>query len=292
MERCDILIIGAGVAGLASAEAAWNAGCKNILLADRKPDFGGILRQCRHRGFGNNQDGPEYIEKLTADFPKGICFLPDTTVVSLSENREALLKSPGFGEKHIQFKQLILATGCLEIPLGALPISGTRPRGVYTAGQMQEMMNLHGFRPEGPVVILGSGDLGLIMAKHLYEASVPVAAIIEQKESCGGMARNRQFLPESGIPVLCGCTVSEVLGYPCLEKVVLSDGRVIPCRTLLIAAGLRPDRTLAHTLQDKEWLHLCGNCSKIHPMVEGVIQEGRQAAFRAVSALANKKEMR
>ena len=290
MEHCDILIIGAGAAGLSAAKAAWDTGCTSITLVDRNTEPGGILRQCMHRGFGDNLDGPEYIEKLTANLPKEIRCLPDTTVVSLSENREALLKSPRFGEKAISFEQLILASGCLEIPLGALPIAGTRPRGVYTAGQMQEMMNLHGFRPEGPVVILGSGDLGLIMAKHLFEAAVPVAAIIEQKESCGGMARNRQFLPESGIKVLCGCTVSQVRGYPRLEEVVLSDGRVVPCKTLLIAVGLKPDRTLVHTLENKDWLHLCGNCSKIYPMVEGVIQDGRQAALRAVSALSSNEK--
>jgi len=287
MEHCDILIIGAGAAGLAAAEAAWNTGFKSILLVDRKPSTGGILLQCRHRGFGSGLDGPEYIEKLTADFPKEIRCLPDTTVVSVLENKQALLKNPRFGEKAVSFDQLILATGCLEIPMGSLPIAGTRPKGIYTAGQMQEMMNLHGFRPEGPVVILGSGDLGLIMAKHLHDAAISVAAIIEQKESCGGMARNRQFLPESGIEVLCGCTVSQVRGYPRLEEVVLSDATVIPCKTLLIAVGLKPDRTLVHTLENKDWLHLCGNCSKIYPMVEGVIQDGRQAALRAVSALSN-----
>lgn len=285
MEHCDILIIGAGAAGLAAAEAAWDAGCKSILLVDRKPSLGGILRQCSHRGFGNSLDGPEYIEAITASFPRELRCLPDTTVVSISESRQALLKSPRFGEKTVSFEQLILATGCLEIPMGSLPIAGTRPRGIYTAGQMQEMMNLHGFLPEGPVVILGSGDLGLIMAKHLFDTGIPVASLVEQKPDCGGMARNRHFLPESGIPVLCGCTVSEVRGCPRLEEVVLSDGRVIPCKTLLIAAGLKPDRTLVHTLEGKEWLHLCGNCSKIYPMVEGVIQDGRQAALRAVSAL-------
>ena len=157
MEHCDILIIGAGAAGLAAAEAAWNAGCNNILLVDRKSSPGGILLQCLHRGFGAGLDGPEYIEKLTANFPPEIRCLPDTTVVSVSDSKLALLKSPRFGEKAVSFDQLILATGCLEIPMGFLPIAGTRPRGVYTAGQMQEMMNLHGFRPEGPVVILGSG---------------------------------------------------------------------------------------------------------------------------------------
>lgn len=290
MEHCDILIIGAGAAGLAAAEAAWNAGCKDILLVDRKPSTGGILRQCRHRGFGPGLDGPEYIEKLTANFPKEIRCLPDTTVVSILENKQALLKSPRFGKKTVSFDQLILATGCLEISMGSLPIAGTRPGGIYTAGQMQEMMNLHGFRPEGPVVILGSGDLGLIMAQHLLDAGIPVAALVEQRQICGGMARNRQFLPQSGISLICNSTVTEVLGSPKLEGVVLSDGTVIPCKTLLIAAGLKPDRTLVHTLENKDWLHLCGNCGRIYPMVEGVIHDGRQAALRAVSALSNNQK--
>lgn len=292
MEHCDILIIGAGAAGIAAAEAAWQAGCKDILLVDRRPSLGGILLQCQHRGFGNGLNGPEYIQKLTGSFPAQIRCLLETTVVSVSQNRQVLVKGVLIGEKTISFRQLILAAGCLEIPIGALPIAGTRPEGIYTAGQMQELMNLHSFRPEGPVVILGSGDLGLIMAKHLYDAGIPVAALVEQRPECGGMARNRQFLPRSGIPLICNSTIAEVSGYPRLENVVLSDGTVIPCKTLLIAAGLKPYRALVHTLEDKEWLHLCGNCSKIYPMVEGVIQDGRQAARRAVSALAKMSEMR
>lgn len=289
MEHCDILIIGAGSAGIAAAESAWTAGCRSILLVDRKQSLGGILLQCSHRGFGMGLSGPEYIQKITADLPVEICCMLDTTVVAVSEHKLAYLKSSRFGNKTVSFRQLILATGCLEIPMGALPIAGTRPKGVYTAGQLQEMMNLYGFRPEGPVVILGSGDLGLIMAKHLYEVAVPVAAIIEQKEHCGGMARNQRFLPESGIPVLCGCTIDEVRGDPRLACVVLSDGTVIPCKSLMIAAGLRPDRTLIHSLGNPEWLHLCGNCNQVYPMVEAVAQDGRQAARRAVSALAKKE---
>ena len=287
MEHCNILIIGAGAAGLSAAKAAWEAGCTNILLVDRKSTPGGVLRQCRHHGFELNMDGPQYIEKVTQDFPQDIRYLPDTTVVSLSESKEALLKSPRFGAKTVSFDQLILAAGCLEIPLGALSIAGTRPKGVYTAGQMQEMMHLHGFRPEGPVVILGSGDLGLIMAKHLYEAEIPVAAIVEQRESCGGLTRNQHFLPQSGIPLLCSNTIARIQGYPRLEGVVLADGAEIPCNTLLIAAGLKPDRALAYGLEAKEWLHFCGNCKKVYPMVEAVVLDGRQAALRAVSALKN-----
>lgn len=291
MEHYDILIIGAGAAGIAAAEAAYPSGC-SILLVDRKPTLGGVLRQCMHHGFSIGLNGPAYIEKLTAGFPEGVKCLLNTTVVSVSEEKQAVLRSPLFGRKNIQFQQLILATGCLEVPFGALPIAGTRPKGIYTAGQMQEMMNLHGFLPNGPVVILGSGDLGLIMAKHLSDACISVAAIVEQKEQCGGMARNQRFLPESGIHVLCGRTVTEVRGYPRLERVILSDGTEIPCSTLLIAAGLKPDRTLIHSLGNPDWLQLCGNCSKVYPMVEAVVQDGRQAANRAVSALAKKNEMR
>lgn len=285
MEHCDILIIGAGAAGIAAAETAWNAGCKSILLVDRKPGLGGVLQQCMHPGFGNGLNGPEYISKLLRKFPEEIPCLHNASVVSLSADKTALLRGPEFGEKEVSFRQLILSAGCLEIPMGALPIAGTRPRGIYTAGQMQEMMNLYGFRPEGPVAILGSGDLGLIMAKHLHDAGIPVAAIVEQKDSCGGMARNRQFLTQSRIPLICSNTIAQVQGSPKLEGVILTDGRRIPCNTLLIAVGLKPDRTLIHSLGSPEWLHLCGNCSKIYPMVEGVIQDGRQTALRAVSCL-------
>ena len=280
MEHCDILIIGAGAAGLAAAEAAWNAGCNNILLVDRKSSPGGILLQCRHRGFGAGLDGPEYIEKLTADFPKEIRYLPDTTVVSLSENREALLKSPLFGEKNVAFDQLILATGCLEIPMGALPIAGTRPQGIYTAGQMQAMMNLYGYRPDGPVVILGSGDIGLVMARQLSELGLSVS-VIEQKAICGGLSRNRSCISQYNIPVFCNSTITEVRGSLRLEAVILSDGRMLPCKTLLIAVGLVPERELIADLAGADWLHLCGNCRTVHPMVETVVYEGTQAGLAA-----------
>ena len=280
MEICDILIIGAGAAGIAAAKAAYEAGCRDILLVDRKKDMGGVLLQCAHRGFGKELDGPEYTEKLLADFPAGIRWIPEVTVLSVSAEKRALLSGPAWGRGEVAFRQLILATGCREIPMGALSIAGTRPKGVYTAGQMQEMMNLHGHIPEGPAVILGSGDLGLVMAKHLAEKNIPVT-LVEQRETCGGMAKNQRCLKEFSIALRCGTTITQVLGEKKLEGVRTAAGEMIPCKTLLIAAGLRPERELIRNLGDPDWLHLCGNCSMVHPMVEAVVSEGRRAGILA-----------
>ena len=276
MEQTDILIIGAGAAGIAAAKSAWDAGCSSITMVDRKSAMGGVLLQCTHHGFGPMLSGPEYTHHLLNDFPSGIRFIPNTTVLSVSPDRTAQLS----GGMSISFRQLILASGCLEIPMGALPIAGTRPRGVYTAGQMQEMMNLHGYIPQGPALILGSGDLGLIMARQMAALGIDVT-LVERRPICGGMARNQKCLNEYPIRLLCGTTVTEVLGKKSLESVRLSDGSSVPCKTLLIAAGLRPDRELIHDLDSPDWLHLCGNCSTVHPMVESVIHEGKQAGLAA-----------
>ena len=280
MEQFDILIIGAGAAGIGAAKAAWEAGCRSICLADRKAAMGGVLLQCAHHGFGANLDGPEYTRKLLENFPEGVKVLPNVTVHSVSEEKTAVLTGSEVGEMEISFDQLVLATGCREIPLGALNIAGTRPRGVYTAGQMQEMLNLYGVVPEGPVVILGSGDLGLVMAKHLAERGIEVS-LVEQRDSCGGMARNQRCLTQFPIDLHCGTTIEEVFGYPKLEGVSLKDGKSLPCRTLLIAAGLRPERELIFGMEPQSWLHICGNASKVHPMVEAVVNEGKQAGKAA-----------
>lgn len=276
MEHFDILIVGAGAAGIAAAKAAFQAGCKSIALIDRKKSMGGVLLQCVHRGFGAELTGPEYTAQLLRDFPHEVRFFSNTTVLSVSQDRIAVLS----GGKTIHFHQLILATGCREIPMGALPIVGTRPKGIYTAGQMQEMMNLHGFTPEGPVVILGSGDLGLVMAKQLAESGLAVT-LVEKKPTCGGMVRNQRCLKEYPITLICNTTITEVFGERHLEGCTLSDGRYLPCKTLLIAAGLRPERELVYVLGNPNWLHLCGNCNHVHPMVEAVIHEGKQAGRTA-----------
>lgn len=276
MEHVDILIVGGGAAGIAAAKAAFRAGCGSIALVDRKSAPGGVLLQCAHRGFAEGLTGPEYAGRLLRDFPGEVSVLFHTTVVSVDENRIARLS----GGRTLSFHQLILATGCREIPMGALPIAGTRPRGIYTAGQMQEMMNLHGVVPEGPVVILGSGDLGLILANQIAALGRSVT-MVEQKNTCGGLARNRRCLREYPIRLLCGQTITQVKGERMLEGCRLSGGEWIACKTLLIAVGLRPERTLIHGLGSPSWLHLCGNCNTVHPMVEGVTAEGTRAGIAA-----------
>lgn len=281
MEHFDILIVGGGAAGIAAAKAA--AGAK-VLLADRKPELGGVLLQCAHRGFGKNKTGMEYAADLRENLPNSIQFALNTTVLQISGDKTALLCGKEFGRGKISFSQLILAAGCLETPIGALPIGGTRPKGIYTAGQMQEMMNLRGFQPKGPAVILGSGDLGLIMARQLAQAGVSVT-LVERKDTCGGMAKNQRCLEEFPIRLLCGDTIKTVCGDPHITGCETQNGEYLPCETLLIAAGLRPDRELIAHLGDPGWLHLCGNCSRIHPMVEAVTQEGTQAALAALKQI-------
>jgi len=280
MKEFDILIIGGGAAGIAAAKGAYGAGCRSIAIVDRKKALGGVLLQCLHRGFGTGQNGPEYTEKLLEDFPEDIVFYKNTTVLSVTEDRIAHLS----GGESLCFDQLILASGCREIPMGALPITGTRPKGVYTAGQMQEMMNLYGRIPEGPAVILGSGDLGLVMANHLAQAGIAVT-LVEQKPVCGGMARNRRCLQAHPIRLVCNATVTEVTGEDRLEGCILSTGERIPCKTLLIAVGLTPDRETVLELGDPQWLYICGNCNRVHPMVEAVVNEGTQAGLAAWEAI-------
>lgn len=281
MEHVDILIIGGGAAGIAAAKECSSA---SVLLADRKPKLGGVLLQCAHRGFGKSKTGPEYTNALLTGFPENIALALSTTVLSVSENKTALLSGRDFGRKEVSFSQLILASGCREIPIGALPIAGTRPKGIYTAGQMQEMMNLHGHIPEGPVVILGSGDLGLIMAKQIAQTGTEVT-LVEKKDRCGGMARNQHCLKEYPIRLICSDTVSQVHGQKQLHSCTTEKGILLPCKTLLIAAGLRPEQELISHLGNPEWLHICGNCNTVHPMVEAVINEGKQAGISALKNL-------
>lgn len=274
MEYCDVLIVGGGVAGIMTAKSIAGKGMQ-VCLVDTKSSLGGILLQCFHHGFGQGKDGPTYIQELTSDFPDSVRVLLHTTVLSVSEEKVAHLIGTEIGEQFFSFDQLVLATGCYEIPIGALPVAGTRPNGIYTAGQMQEMINLYGFNPKGPIVILGSGDLGLIMAAQLGKIGIDVT-IIEKKACCGGLKHNQNCLNLRNIHLICQNTVQEIYGKHSLIGVRLTNGVYLPCKTLLVAVGLRPEQSLAKYTDDKPWLHFCGNCHKVQAMVEGVIREGKE----------------
>lgn len=275
MEKYDVLIIGGGAAGISAAKEAKG----RVLLVDRGAKLGGVLLQCTHRGFGNNLTGPEYTSGLLEDFPARVTLATETTVLSITKEKTALLAGKN-GSYRVAFEHLILATGCREIPAGALPIAGCRPEGIYTAGQMQALMNLHGILPEGPVVILGGGDLGLIMAKQLAEKEISVT-IVEKQEACTAMARNQKVLQEYPIGVYTGDTVIKTHGEKTLSGCTTKNGAYIPCKTLLIAVGLTPERELVESLENPPWLHICGNCNRIHLMVESVVNEGKMAAQAA-----------
>ena len=295
MEHCELLIVGAGAAGLAAAEGAWSAGCRDIVVADRASRPGGILPQCVHRGFGlstfgQELTGPEYaariMERLNAT---GVRLLMETEVLSVTKERRAVL-SWRVGLAEYGFDKLILAAGCRERAIGSLPVAGTRPAGVFTAGQAQELINLRHQELADHVLIMGSGDLGMIMARRFTLEGLSVDALIEQERHYGGMARNyhRCILPYS-IPILYRTTVTEIHGEGRIRGVTLlnldSGAReYVPCGTLITALGIIPERELLRGLGNPDWLFLAGNCSRVHDIVDSAVAEaeavGKKAAGR------------
>jgi NADPH-dependent 2,4-dienoyl-CoA reductase/sulfur reductase-like enzyme len=284
MADVDLLIVGGGAAGMAAALAAEKAGLCRILLADREPVLGGVLPQCVHRGFGQGYfgedlTGPEYAERFAKRLAaSAVEYLPDTTVLSVAENRTAVLSGAVCGYRAVSFRHLILATGCRETPIGALPVAGTRPAGVFTAGQAQALVNLRRYDVGSEIVILGSGDIGLIMARQFTLLGKHVIAVIEQEAVCGGMPRNiRDCIEAFRIPVITSATVSEVHGNGRLTGVTVRDadsGRetFIACDTLVTAVGLIPERELLKSFGNAipEWISLCGNCDYVHEIVDAV----------------------
>ncbi len=284
----DLLIIGAGAAGLSAALGAWEAGCRSILIADRRSRPGGILEQCIHPGFGADLTGPEYAAALFSQLQNTNAELRmETEVLSVSENREAVLSS-GAGLERVRFSHLILASGCRERPLGALNITGTRPEGVYTAGQAQEMMNLHDQDPGERILILGSGDLGMIVARRCVLRGKRVIAVVEKTEKYTGLARNYHGCIEAyEIPLWTRTTVTELHGTPGLEGVTVRSldtnaERFVACDTLLLATGLIPEQTLVSGLGAPAWLHLAGNCNHVHDLVDSAAQEARTVGFEII----------
>ena len=288
MEQFELLVVGGGAAGMAAALAAAGKG-RSVLLAEREPELGGILKQCLHMGFGRSyygQDmsGVEYARRFIAEMAGvSITLCTGTEVLELRADRTALLSGRD-GLRRVGFASCVLACGCRERGLDALRVAGTRPAGVFTAGTAQKLMNIGHYSIGREAVILGSGDVGQIVARQLVRSGRRVVALVEQNAALGGLPRNRRDCVEAyHIPVLLRTTAEEILGSGRISGVALRDletGRrwEQACDTLIIATGLIPERALAERLTGggplPAWLKLCGNCDYVHDIVDAVTREG------------------
>ena len=297
--QTGLLVVGAGAAGMAAAASAAAEGA-SVLLADDRPVPGGILSQCIHHGFGlgrygRDMTGPEYRDAESAVFLRsGAAYLPQTRVLALRPDRTALAVSPD-GLREISFEHCILATGCRERPLGSLPVAGPRPEGIYTAGEAQELINLGHYDIGDTVFILGSGDIGQIMARRFCLLGKTVAGMAEIRGELGGILRNRVECVEAfHIPVFLRSTVTAVHGFPRLSGVTLQhldsgQQETIPCDTLITALGLIPDRSLAEPLRTAggypDWLHFCGNADTVHSIVDSASAQGAALGKRLAGLL-------
>ena len=318
MKQVDVLILGGGPAGLAAAIAAYDAGCRNLLIVERDDRLGGILNQCIHNGFGlhtfqEELTGPEYAQRFIDEVhARRIPFLLHTMALSISPDKVVTAVNPTDGCFALQAKSIILAMGCRERPRGALNIPGFRPAGIYSAGTAQRLVNIEGRMPGRRVVILGSGDIGLIMARRLTLEGAKVLAVAEIMPYSGGLKRNIvQCLDDFGIPLYLSHTVVDVEGRERVTGVTIAEvdasRRPIPgterhydCDTLLLSCGLIPENELSRGLgvamspvtngplvnEQLETsipdVFACGNVLHVHDLVDYVSQEatvaGRAAA--------------
>ena len=327
VKKVDVLIVGAGPAGMAAAIAAKEAGVDNILVLEREADMGGILRQCIHNGFGLHRfkeelTGPEYAQR---DIDKvkelGIEVRCGTTVLSIDENRFVTAVSKEKGIQLFEAGALILAMGCRERPRGALATPGTRCAGIYSAGTAQKFVNLEGYMPGKRVVILGSGDIGLIMARRMTLQGAKVLACVELMPYSSGLNRNIvQCLHDYDIPLLLSHTVIDIQGKERLTGVTVAEvdakRQPIPgteqhfdCDTLLLSVGLLPENELTRqanvemsnltsgavvddTLQtSKEGIFACGNVLHVHDLVDFVSAESFKAGKAAAAYVQGKKRI-
>lgn len=318
MKQIDLVILGGGPAGLAAAIAARKAGVQDLLILERDRELGGILNQCIHSGFGlhtfrEELTGPEYAARFAEEAIRmDIPYKLNTMVLDLSADRVVTAVNRTDGLFQLQAKAVILAMGCRERPRGALNIPGTRPAGIYTAGTAQRLVNMEGYLPGRRVVILGSGDIGLIMARRMTLEGAKVLCVAELMPYSGGLKRNIvQCLDDFGIPLKLSHTVVDIEGKERVTGVTIArveNGKPVPgteehftCDTLLLSCGLLPENELSRgagvalspvtngPLVDERLqtnlpgVFAAGNVLHVHDLVDYVSEEAAAAGQHAAA---------
>jgi len=319
MRAYDIVIVGGGPAGLAAAASARNHGAESILVLERDKELGGILNQCIHNGFGlhtfkEELTGPEYASRFIEQVRAlNIEYRLNTMVMDISADKVVTCMNREEGLYQIQAKAVILCMGCRERPRGALNIPGYRPAGIFSAGTAQRLVNMEGYMPGREVVILGSGDIGLIMARRMTLEGAKVKVVAELMPYSGGLKRNIvQCLDDFGIPLKLSHTVVDIDGKERVKGVTLArvDAHMkpipgteeyIPCDTLLLSVGLLPENELSRSagvelstitsgpvvdesLQTNiEGVFACGNVLHVHDLVDYVSEEAAAAGKNAAA---------